>query len=178
MSIEPVRVTIPCRLSVDQTMEQLINWLASAGARPKAQGPSEIWCEYGSRAPMAFGLIGGALAGDDKWPAKAVVRLVPGSGAPAPQAAGDAPRPKFCMNCGGELPGEGRFCPGCGNPVADPSAGQAQGLDGATIVEIEVLEDLPNLPLLKQTTGAAFKTKYQQRLIKIAQAIQQAVAGF
>jgi hypothetical protein len=175
MSIEPVRVSVPCRLPMDQTVESLMNWLASAGARPQAQGPTEILCEYGSRAPMAFGLIGGALAGDDKWPAKAVVRVTQGAGT---LSAEQDPQPKFCMNCGGELPGEGRFCPGCGSPVPEPKPSVGQDEGSATMVEIEVLEDLPNLPLLKQTTGAAFKAKYQQRLANIAQAIQQAVAGF
>lgn len=38
------------------------------------------------------------------------------------------PRPKFCEQCGRELPLEGKFCPGCGNPIeslATPSTEEA-----------------------------------------------------
>ena len=54
MSIEPVRVSIPCRLSMDQAMEHLMNWLASAGVNPQPQGPDGNFMRI--RKPRAHGI--------------------------------------------------------------------------------------------------------------------------
>lgn len=48
---------------------------------------------------------------DDKRPIEPVVN----------QSVGSSGSARFCMNCGAQLPPEGRFCPGCGKPAGGPA---------------------------------------------------------
>ncbi|MBT9131237.1 MAG: hypothetical protein DDT40_01215 [candidate division WS2 bacterium] len=43
------------------------------------------------------------------------------------------PRPKFCEQCGRELPLEGKFCPGCGDPIESPTSPSTEEVPSAYI---------------------------------------------
>lgn len=180
MAIDPYQTVTHLPLVQEEAVSRLVRWCEPQGASCQQVNASEWECRLGERSTGTFsGLMLGSFSGFDKWPVKAKIEILASQAQPAAPSQSVEPvdRPKFCFNCGSNLPVEGRFCPECGNPIpgqtSPDEAGPAPGQAGVQ-VSITVSHDMPKAILMGQLASGPFKAKYEERLAQAAAQIQQA----